>query len=92
LVVYEVLVGESVFSETWSLDESKEKQEKGFRPRVPEWIDPVVKGIIEDCWAMEPDDRPTADEVYGRLRDAGFPLYGDVSAEIVEEFISEIED
>nr|XP_043627341.1 probable serine/threonine-protein kinase SIS8 [Erigeron canadensis] len=43
----------------------------GFQFRhldIPEHIDPLVAGIISDCWQLEPQSRPSFKEIIARLR------------------------
>jgi serine/threonine protein kinase len=91
LVVYEILIGRSVFSKTALFDEVKRRHEDGFRPGIPEWVDPAVQRMIRECWAVDPEERPTIEEVYEQLRAEGFPLYRSVPRDVIETFVAEIE-
>ena len=36
---------------------------QGERPDLPEDCPPFLSHLIEDCWASEPDDRPTSEDI-----------------------------
>lgn len=39
----------------------------GFRPPIPDHCRPDLKALIEECWAQEPDARPSMGRVYETL-------------------------
>jgi serine/threonine protein kinase len=94
LILYEILFGEPVFSR--SLNEMELMHQitgvsEPNRPAIPRGsLHPVVKGIIEKCWSVKPDDRPSFDEILGQLEDSWFPFYDDVPPADVKRFIAEV--
>jgi serine/threonine protein kinase len=91
LVLYEVLVGESVFPKDSSIAQMAKMQVEGWRPEIPKSIHPAVRKVIEKCWSKNPDVRPTIDEIYERLSDNWFPFHRGIPSEPILEYISEVE-
>jgi serine/threonine protein kinase len=91
LVLYEVLVGESVFPKDSSVLQIVKMHLDGWRPALPKSVHPVVREVIEKCWAKDPDARPTVDEVFERLSDNWFPFHRGASNTVISEYISELE-
>jgi serine/threonine protein kinase len=92
LILYEILVGDFVFPRERTYGETVMMHVKGYRPKIPDWIHPVVRKVIEDCWAMLPGKRPGFGEVYERMASAWFPFYDDVTFDVMQSYISELED
>jgi serine/threonine protein kinase len=84
VVVYELLVGEHPFT-------GKGVNKPGFRPEMPTRFHPVVRNVIQECLAEDPDVRPTMEQVYGRLFAAGFPFFEDVDRRVIERYVVEID-
>jgi serine/threonine protein kinase len=61
------------------------------RPKIGADVSPAIRGIIEQCWSTDPKSRPTFDEIYDLLKNVSFKVFDDVSPEVVEAFISEVE-
>ena len=40
---------------------------EGFRREISRTVPPVIRELISDCWAQDPEARPTAREVHERL-------------------------
>lgn len=65
------------------------------RPALPESMDPALKTLIEDCWATDPDDRPTFREIIRRMRDERIVLQKaseDEAADFMDEEVSDDDD
>ena len=48
---------------------SKRMNDKGWRPPLPKKLYKSLKKLIKDCWALDPEKRPTFDEIVKRLLD-----------------------
>jgi serine/threonine protein kinase len=62
------------------------------RPEIPEAVVAPARVLIEDCWAAEPDDRPTFEEIVDRLAEMQFKVIAHVNSAKVAEFVKWIED
>jgi serine/threonine protein kinase len=94
LVLYEVLVGESVFpkgGDPATVMRIVKLHQDGWRPTIPDSIHPAVRRVIEDCWSKNPDDRPTIDEIHRILHDSWWPFHRDVPSAVISKFIAEVE-
>jgi TPR repeat protein len=64
----------------------------GARPEIPESAPPPARALIEDCWAADPDDRPTFEEIVDRLAEMEFKVTADVNSAKVAAFVKRIEE
>jgi hypothetical protein len=63
----------------------------GARPEMPDAVPPEAQALIAECWADEPNDRPTFAEIVDRLAGMEFQVTANVRPEIVREFVKRIE-
>ncbi|KAF7366108.1 Protein kinase domain-containing protein [Mycena venus] len=66
-VGYEILTGKVPFSEVWADMAVCMKVVRGQRPAKPEVCPDNLWVLLEDCWAQDPDKRPTMMETLQRL-------------------------
>ena len=59
-----------------------------LRPSIPESVRPAVKTLIKNCWAKNPDIRPTFDEIVKEFRTGRIMLQGCDKDELMN-YISE---
>ncbi|KAJ7588154.1 kinase-like domain-containing protein, partial [Mycena floridula] len=59
------------------------------RPELPELNDDIWS-LIQDCWKMDPNDRPTADQMVQRLMAAGIQRSSGIDSEWDESFAREL--
>jgi serine/threonine protein kinase len=83
LILYEILVGESVIPRDASDLRIVTMHVEGIRPAIPEWIDDIVRMTIEACLSPDPEKRPMFEDIYGLLEGTEFPFYEDVSGEVI---------
>jgi hypothetical protein len=57
------------------------------RPEIPDYVFPDVAKLITDCWAFDDDDRPTFDQIFGRLDEMQFRLMPGVNSSKVSKFV-----
>ena len=97
LIFYEIMTSEIPFKEYNSIYRlSRKVSRKGIRPEFTKPIPSCYRKLIEDCWAQNPDRRPTFDEIVEVLKtDADF-ITEDVDKDaylnyiaIIDQYISE---
>jgi serine/threonine-protein kinase len=89
LILYELLVGSSVFPRDASRILLFDMQVKGTRPTIPDAVSKPVRSLIEHCWSVVPDDRPTFDEIFRQLTLCKFAFFEDVNLHTINDYISE---
>jgi serine/threonine protein kinase len=93
MILYELLTGQPVFSkelrhrETAFLVAIKHKL-----PDIPEFVLPSARELITECWAEEPGDRLSFDEIVGRLKKMKFKVMRNVNSSKLSAFVKEIEE
>jgi serine/threonine protein kinase len=88
LIVYELLVGESVFQSAIPLGALMDMMASGIRPELPASLNETVKDIIEKGWAIDPSVRYSFDEIWLRLKSINFQLTPNVNYSRIFRFIS----
>jgi hypothetical protein len=93
VIAYELLVGKPAFPESLSWEQlCFIVCAKGGRPEIPAFVLPTARALIEDCWADDPDDRLTFDEIVDRLKKMKFKLTADVKSAKLLKFVEGIEE
>jgi hypothetical protein len=88
LILYELLVGESVFQSTIPLGTLMDTVPRGICADLPASMNETVKDIIQKGWAVDPSVRYSFDEIWLRLKSINFQLTPNVNASRVFRFIS----
>jgi serine/threonine protein kinase len=92
LILYELLTGRPVFSKELTLNEIVfNVAVKHALPAIPEFVVPSARELITDCWAEEPGDRLSFDEMVDRLKEIKFKVMPNVNSWKISEFVKEIE-
>jgi MinD superfamily P-loop ATPase len=60
-------------------------------PNIPEFVLPSARELIMDCWAEEPNDRLSFDEIVDRLKEIEFKVIPNVNSSKLTTFVKEIE-
>jgi serine/threonine protein kinase len=93
LILYELLTGQPVFQDDLT--------QYGFgvrvalndeRPEIPEFVLPAARKLITDCWATEPDDRPSFEEIVDRLEEMKFKVFWNVNSTKLSAFVKTIKE
>jgi serine/threonine protein kinase len=90
LILFELLVGESVFPKSASIFGITKLHGKGFRPKIPSSVSPPIANLIRSCWAIDPESRPSFEEIYERLEQLWFPFFEDTPAKVVRDYSLEV--
>ena len=67
IILYEILSTEEPFKEL-SMYDVRSQTLKGIRPKIDSSIPPSYTDLIQCCWAQNPADRPSFDEIVESLR------------------------
>jgi TPR repeat protein/tRNA A-37 threonylcarbamoyl transferase component Bud32 len=91
LILYELLSGKPGFSRD---SEQREVMKKidlcEERPLIPDFFHDDVKSLIQDCWAQDPEDRPSFVEILFRLDRMDFQITNNVKSEKVRRFVKAV--
>jgi predicted CoA-binding protein len=49
-----------------------------------------VRELIADCWAQDPDDRPSFREIFKRLKSVNFKVMPDVNPSKLAKWVKEV--
>jgi serine/threonine protein kinase len=92
LILYEMLFDKPAFPNDWTvLCFIGEVVWKQFRPSIPDGISPDVRTLLNDCWAHDPADRLSFDEIFERLEAIDFKLTSDVNSAKIRKFVAGVE-
>ena len=47
-----------------------EKIKEGSRPFIPGNVSGTIRDLLTRCWSIDPKERPTADDIYDRLKNS----------------------
>jgi serine/threonine protein kinase len=92
LILYRLIVGLNPFPDLTPFAVAKLIVADDARPEIPDFVPPRVRGLIADCWATDPDDRPPFDEIIERLEGMDFKLTSGVKSAKVANFVQQIRD
>jgi serine/threonine protein kinase len=93
LILFEILASRPAFSKTlsrWQIACIVGVEDA--RPEIPESVLAPSRALIEGCWAVDPDDRPTFEEIVDRLAEMQFKVAVCVNLAKVAAFVKRIED
>jgi serine/threonine protein kinase len=91
LVLFEILAGQYVFPRTVSAQELSELHAQSWRPPIPDSLNLQIQDMIKACWAKDPRERPSCNDLLAILELADYPFYPDVDVGAVRAFVKEIE-
>ncbi|XP_068653613.1 LOW QUALITY PROTEIN: RAF-like serine/threonine-protein kinase PRAF [Aristolochia californica] len=68
IVMWELLIGDEPYSKMRSRDILAGVLKGDLRPEVPNWCDPLWRSLMERCWSLDPNSRPSFSEIAKELR------------------------
>jgi hypothetical protein len=60
-------------------------------PDIPKFVLPSARELITECWAKEPGDRPSFDEIVDWLKEIKFKVMPNVNSSKLSAFVKQIE-
>jgi serine/threonine protein kinase len=92
LILYELLTGQPVFSKKLTRNAIAFRiVMKHALPDIPEFVLPSARALITECWAEEPGDRLSFDEIVDRLKEIKFKVMPNVNSWKLTKFVKETE-
>jgi hypothetical protein len=64
---------------------------KHAMPEIPKFVLPSARELITDCWAEDPADRPSFEEIVDRLKQMRFKVMPNVNSLKLAAFAKVIE-
>jgi serine/threonine protein kinase len=93
LILFELFAGRPPFPDNMSLNQITVMiAVNNAGPKIPEFVLPFARTLIEKCWAVDPDDRPTFTEIVEWLAEIESKVSADVNSVKVIEFVMRIEE
>jgi serine/threonine protein kinase len=91
LMLYDLVCGSSYFANPENPRELFGRLSQGERPEIPEDVLPMTRSLITRCWAADPGQRPTFDEILKELEEAEYRLMKGTRVSDVRAFLYWIE-
>jgi serine/threonine protein kinase len=92
LILYELLTMQPAFPKSMDVFAATFMiAVKDDRPLIPEFILPSVRELITDCWATNPEERPSFEDIVNRLADMNFKITQNVNSRKLLAFVKKIE-
>jgi serine/threonine protein kinase len=88
LVLYEIIVGDGLFSGPGDKMKLFLDLQKGWRPIIPDKTESVSRKLIESCWSENPGNRPSFDEIWISMEKCNFRLLPGVKKSDIEGFLN----
>jgi serine/threonine protein kinase len=92
LILYEILVNKSGFSKNLTgYNVMKTIVRDKNRSEIPNFVLLDMRRLIVDCWAEDPNERPSFASILDRLKQMKFKIAPNVNSLRVQAFVNEIE-
>jgi serine/threonine protein kinase len=93
LILYELVVGKPPFLKSLKQQAvTKLLIMEDARPDIPDFVVPEVAKLMRDCWATDPDDRPSFNQILRRLERINFKLTANVNTSKLSEFVKKVKE
>jgi serine/threonine protein kinase len=90
LILYEILVGHPVFDPKLDPVRLMFLVLTNRRADLPDAMPEAMKTLIKQCWAEDPDDRPSFHDILSELERIQFQIHPQVKWPAVKEFLADI--
>lgn len=67
IVVWEILTRKKPHEDLDIMDAAYKIKNEGLHPEIPENVIPELKHLMEQCWQIIPDNRPTFSQICDQL-------------------------
>jgi serine/threonine protein kinase len=90
LVLYEILVGCPVFPSSEYAFPVMRKLLKGDMPPIPDRVGNLMQGLIGRCWSLDPEKRPTFDDILNEFEVSQFAILPGASPDTIKEYFCSV--
>ena len=93
IIVYEIMCNKIPFNEIINKNQViNEVVNNSYRPKINDDLPESYRKLIENCWAQEPSERPSFDDIVYVLRmDSGF-ITKEINEEYYRKYINMIDE
>jgi aurora kinase len=92
LILYELLVGSPVFRKDETPFEIIRRKRKNDLPEIRSGVIPSMKDLVRACWDLNPDRRPSFDQMLNMFETVNFDIVPGAKGETVREYVRGIVD
>jgi hypothetical protein len=92
LILYEILVGTPVFPSGEEPFVILRKLRAGKFPAIPDRVGNVMKSLINRCWSLKAEDRPSFADILNEFQTEDFKVFPGASAEKIFEYVRSVLD
>jgi serine/threonine protein kinase len=86
-ILYEILTGKNVFPAELTPNQIGMLIIRHQLPEIPDEIRDEMKRLITHCWQLNPDERPTFNDILQQLDSINFMILPDVEPRQVREYV-----
>jgi serine/threonine protein kinase len=87
LILYEILVGSPVFPDSMCPFPIMRQVLKGDMPPIPSKCGEFMQSLIPRCWSMNPESRPSLDDIFHELQSNSFDNFPGADPEVIREYV-----
>jgi TPR repeat protein len=91
LVLFEILFGSAVFAKSPEAARVILRVRAGDMPPIPDRCGEPMQNLIRRCWSMNPEARPSFNEILDEFRDSNFSLFPGADSEELAGYVYDIE-
>jgi serine/threonine protein kinase len=88
VILYELVVGETVFPSDTPLGKLESLVRQGVRPILPSTLSVDIRRIISRCWTVEPSARDSFDTIWTQLEKMDFKIKPNADVALVRAYNS----
>jgi tetratricopeptide (TPR) repeat protein len=92
LILFEILVGRAVFEEGEQPFPIMKRLREGDFEEIPPSVGDHMQTLISQCWSVDPEKRPSFDDIFRGFEQKEFDVFPNAEALIVREYAREITD
>jgi serine/threonine protein kinase len=90
LILYEILIGSAVFPSSMYPFPIMRRVLNGDMPSIPERCGPFMQRLIHRCWSMNPQSRPSFDDIFVELQSNDFRIFPGADPRVIREYVTGI--
>jgi tRNA A-37 threonylcarbamoyl transferase component Bud32 len=91
LVLYEVVTGQRVFPDDYTIPQLYGAAVSGRRPTIPDSVSVWVRELISRCWSPDPATRPSFDDIVADCQCNSFALDGSADVAAITRYARRIQ-